>query len=218
MKLEAIGTLKSIPFMIMLVGGIALVVGNTFDSDWLGAPYPVTREMVDVIRSAFAVFALLIAAFYAGDIVWRERTLKLDEVTDAMPVPTWLQWTAKFTSLLLVILSTVVLAILEGPASGAIAGELGPAVDGRHLQLYSVHREEQRFFERIGATGGSYGGGLSMSLAALNDRKMERDGIAPPFTEEAESRAADAPEGRPERPADPAEGFLHWLNGKASLF
>jgi predicted acyl esterase len=30
--------------------------------------------------------------------------------------------------------------------------------------------------ERIGATGGSYGGGLSMSLAALNDRKMLPDG------------------------------------------
>jgi ABC-2 type transport system permease protein len=121
-KLEAVGTLKSIPFLIMLVGGIALVVGNTFDSDWLGASHPVTREMVDVIRSAFAVFALLIAAFYAGDIVWRERTLKLNEVSDALPVPTWLQWTAKFTSLLLVILSTVVLAVLTTLAVQAIDG------------------------------------------------------------------------------------------------
>ena len=121
-KLEAIGTLKSIPFMILLVGGIALVAGNTFDSDWLGASLPVTREMVDVIRDAFAVFALLIAAFYAGDIVWRERMLRLDEVTDAMPVPTWLQWTAKFTSLLLVVLSTVVLAVLTAVAVQAIDG------------------------------------------------------------------------------------------------
>lgn len=121
-KLEAIATFKSIPFMIMLVGGIALVVGNTFDGDWLGAPYPVTREMVDAIRSAFAVFALLIAAFYAGDIVWRERTLRLHEVSDAMPVPTWLQWTAKLTSLLLVMLSTVVLAVLAALAVQAIGG------------------------------------------------------------------------------------------------
>jgi len=124
-KLEAIGTLKSIPFMVMLVSGIALVAGNTlviFDSDWLGTSYPVTREMADVIRTAFSVFALLIAAFYAGDIVWRERTLKLNEVSDALPVPTWLQWAAKFTSLLLVILSTVVLAILTTLAVQAIDG------------------------------------------------------------------------------------------------
>lgn len=78
--------------------------------------------MVDVIRGAFAVVALLIAAFYAGDIVWRERTLHLHEVSDAMPVPTWLQWTAKFTSLLLVILSTIVLAVLTTIAVQAIDG------------------------------------------------------------------------------------------------
>jgi len=41
----------------------------------------------------------------------------------------------------------------ELPGPGAIARELGPAVDGRHLQLYSVHEDEQRFFDRIGATG-----------------------------------------------------------------
>lgn len=40
---------------------------------------------------------------------------------------------------------------LPGPA--AIAAELGPAVDGRHLQLFSIHEEEQRFFDHIGATG-----------------------------------------------------------------
>ncbi len=121
-KLEAVATFKSIPFLMLLVGGIVLVVGNTFDNDWLGASYPVTRKMVDVIRSAFAVFALLIAAFYAGDIAWRERTLRLHEVSDAMPVPTWLQWTAKFLSLLLVILSTVAVAVLTAVAVQAIGG------------------------------------------------------------------------------------------------
>lgn len=121
-KLEAFATFKSIPFMVMLVGGMALVVGNTFDGDWLGASYPVTRSMAEVIRDAFGVFAFLIAAFYAGDIVWRERTLKLDEVSDAMPVPTWVQWSAKLTSLLLVVLSTVVLAILTTIAVQAVDG------------------------------------------------------------------------------------------------
>jgi hypothetical protein len=41
----------------------------------------------------------------------------------------------------------------ELPGPGAIAANLGPAVDGRHLQMFSVHDEEQRFFEQIGATG-----------------------------------------------------------------
>ena len=35
---------------------------------------------------------------------------------------------------------------------------------------------------RIGATGGSYGGGLSMALAALKNRKMLPDGSLVPWT------------------------------------
>jgi hypothetical protein len=41
----------------------------------------------------------------------------------------------------------------ELPGPGAIAADLGPAVAGRHLQMFSVHEAEQRFFEQIGATG-----------------------------------------------------------------
>lgn len=36
--------------------------------------------------------------------------------------------------------------------------------------------------QRIGATGGSYGGGLSMALAALRDRVMNPDGTLAPWT------------------------------------
>ena len=36
--------------------------------------------------------------------------------------------------------------------------------------------------QRIGATGGSYGGGLSMALAALRDRVMNEDGSLAPWT------------------------------------
>lgn len=39
------------------------------------------------------------------------------------------------------------------PAPRAVADALAPAVAGRHLQLASTHPAEQRFFERIGASG-----------------------------------------------------------------
>ena len=50
---------------------------------------------------------------------------------------------------------------------------------------------------RIGATGGSYGGGISMALAALNDRKMLPNGNLVPWTSpsgKAMHIAAAAPE------------------------
>jgi ABC-2 type transport system permease protein len=110
-KMEAIGTLKSIPFAIMVAFGVFFVWGNAHEPGLFGTQvYPVTREMVEAIWGGFGIFALLIAAFYAGDLVWRERTLKLNEVSDAMPVPTWVQWAAKLTSLVLLVLVTLVAA------------------------------------------------------------------------------------------------------------
>lgn len=52
-----------------------------------------------------------------------------------------------------VVFDTLTSGELPGPR--AIAEELAPAVEGRHLQLWSRHGEEQALFERIGADGGA---------------------------------------------------------------
>lgn len=41
----------------------------------------------------------------------------------------------------------------ELPGPETISAALAPMVDGRHVQLFSTHREEQRFFASIGADG-----------------------------------------------------------------
>jgi Rrf2 family protein len=52
-------------------------------------------------------------------------------------------------------------------------------------------------------------------VVGVTIRKMERDGVAPPFSEESLSRAMVLDETqRPENPADPEDGFLNWLTGK----
>jgi ABC-2 type transport system permease protein len=113
-KLEAGAIFKSIPFIIILSLGVLNLWGNSTAIDQIFGTsiYPVTGQMVDMIAGAFSIFAVLIAAFYAGDIVWRERNLKLHEVTDAMPLPVWAQWAAKLTALLLVMIATLAAAIL----------------------------------------------------------------------------------------------------------
>src|SRR6185436_9856703 len=113
MKLETGAIFKSIPFMIMLVLGVLNIWGGTSGPGLFGTPmYPVTREMLDAVWGNFGFFTLLIAAFYAGDLVWRERTLKLNEVRDAIPTPTWVLWTAKLAALLLIVFATLVVAIV----------------------------------------------------------------------------------------------------------
>ena len=46
--------------------------------------------MLDLVSGSFAAFMLIIIAFYAGELVWRERDARLDQISDALPTPTWL--------------------------------------------------------------------------------------------------------------------------------
>jgi ABC-2 type transport system permease protein len=117
-KLEAKTVLKSIPFFIIVLLGVMNVWGVASSAQRrFGTPvYPVTHLMVDSISGGFAIFALLIGAFFAGELVFRERTLKLNEVTDTAPTPTWVMWSSKFLALLLV----CVIAVLAGIATTMI--------------------------------------------------------------------------------------------------
>jgi len=51
--------------------------------------YPTTLTLIPHIQDAFAVILLVIAIFYAGELVWRERDRRVHEIIDATPLPTW---------------------------------------------------------------------------------------------------------------------------------
>jgi ABC-type transport system involved in multi-copper enzyme maturation permease subunit len=112
--LETKAVVKSIPFVIIVLLGVFNIWGNSVAiGRSFGTPlYPVTAVMVQVINNAFGLFAVIIAAFYAGDLVFRERTLRLNEVVDAMPVPTWAIWAAKLTALSVVVIISIAVAML----------------------------------------------------------------------------------------------------------
>jgi ABC-type transport system involved in multi-copper enzyme maturation permease subunit len=113
-KLEATAVLTSIPFFIILLLGVLNIWGNStaLNSFFGTRVYPVTHLMVTTITDGFAIFAVIVAAFFAGDLVFRERTLRLNEVYDALPTPTWVLWASKFTGLMLVSLLTLITGIL----------------------------------------------------------------------------------------------------------
>jgi ABC-2 type transport system permease protein len=108
-RVELVTILKSIPFIVILVLAVLNVVASAVNRDSLfGTPvYPVTLLMIDTIRGAMIIFAVVLAAFFAGDIVWRERSVKLNEVHDAMPQPTWTIWASKLTALLVLLAITI---------------------------------------------------------------------------------------------------------------
>ena len=139
-RVETGAILKSLPFIVILLLAVLNTVGGAaFASPIFGTRfYPVTYEMLEVIEGNFFFFAVIIAAFYAGEIVWRERMLKLNEVTDAMPSPTWAIWAGKLTALCITLYITLLAAVLTTIAVQAL--EALPPLRARPLLPRRVPR------------------------------------------------------------------------------
>jgi ABC-2 type transport system permease protein len=100
-RLETFAVIKGIPFVIMMLFGLINVVGSTLTAESIaGTPvWPVTAILLPNIIGSFILIVLLVLIFYSGDLVWRERTLRVSEMFDALPMPTWTVWASKLTGL-----------------------------------------------------------------------------------------------------------------------
>ena len=97
-------TVKNVYFAVIALAGVlfCITVSTTSGSIFGTTTWPVTYQMLDIVSGTFAVFMLVIVTFYAGELTWREREARLDQIHDALPIPTWLPFTAKLLALMLV--------------------------------------------------------------------------------------------------------------------
>ena len=61
--------------------------------------YPTTLSLIPEIEDAFRVIPLVVAIYYAGELVWRERDRRVHELIDASPLPNWAYVIPKTTAL-----------------------------------------------------------------------------------------------------------------------
>ena len=123
--------LRSPRFLTIALGGVLLVVGNamTLGSLYGTNTHPLTYKVLDVVGGQFSLFILIVTAIYAGELVWRERDARMDEIADSAPAPTWLAFLAKFGTLVvlqaLLLLVVLVCSIGIQLAKGFTRIELG---------------------------------------------------------------------------------------------
>ena len=123
-RIETVGALRGVPFLIMLFAGLLNVFGSTFSLDDLYGTkiYPVTNLMLRAIAGAFALFVFLVLTFYSGELVWRERNLRMSELFDALPVRTWVAWASKLCALAAVLVTMLVAVLLACVGIQAFSG------------------------------------------------------------------------------------------------
>jgi len=113
-RMEISGLMRGLPFIVLAVMAILNIVATASVADKLFGTqvYPVTRIMAETLQGSLGLFVILIVTFYSGELIWRERQLKFDEVYNALPVPNWVFWGAKLSALATALCGLFMIAIL----------------------------------------------------------------------------------------------------------
>jgi ABC-2 type transport system permease protein len=96
------GAVTGAPFIVMLLLGLLLTFSVLkFSGVMYGTElYPVTRQMLSTLSGSLNLFLVIVVTFYAGELIWRERSMRVSEATDAFPAPNWVPLAGKLTALL----------------------------------------------------------------------------------------------------------------------
>ncbi|MEX0181890.1 MULTISPECIES: ABC transporter permease/M1 family aminopeptidase [unclassified Stenotrophomonas] len=141
-RFDTRGVLRSVPFIVLLVLGLANFLPSAlFRQTLYGTSiWPVTSQMIMALQGAFSWLLIIIVLFFAGELVWKERGARINEVNDAMPVPNWVPLLAKFVALLAVIACFQAAGALAAMAVQLAKGytHLEPLLYLRSLALDSV--------------------------------------------------------------------------------
>jgi aminopeptidase N len=115
---------KSPAFFVLLALGLVNALGSIAfvgeRNDW--TVLPVTNLVIQALNGAFTIIPQIVAIYYAGELVWRERDRRTHEVLGAVPVPDWAFVVPKIAAISLVLFAMLVASVVMGVIVQAIKG------------------------------------------------------------------------------------------------
>ncbi|WP_338765306.1 M1 family aminopeptidase [Bernardetia sp. ABR2-2B] len=107
---------KEVPFLAVVIAGVLMTFAASMNMNRLYGAYsfPTTYSVLELIQGQFTLFFLIIAVFYTGELVWKEREAKMNLILDALPTQTWIGIVSKFFALVLSYSVLILMLILTG--------------------------------------------------------------------------------------------------------
>ncbi len=133
LKAEVQQVVKSPGLIVLLLIAVAFSMLNLVNAQttYGTASYPLTAGVVTTLIGSVTLFSLIVAVFYGGELVWRERDVKISEIIDATPAPGWTVFVPK----ILAIFTVLIAMSLAGMATG-IVFQLAKGTGSIDLGLY----------------------------------------------------------------------------------
>ena len=104
-------------FVLILLGAFNALNALWFAPGIYGVDvYPVTRVSIAILTGSFTFIPAIVSVYYAGELVWRERDRRTEEIIDSTPAPDWVFAAPKILAisgvLVVSLLFGVVMAVL----------------------------------------------------------------------------------------------------------
>lgn len=124
---------RSPAFAVLLLLGLFNSVGGLlFGNEIYGTPaIPRTFSLVDLLIGTFGIFPVIIAIYYAGELVWRDRDRKFHEIIDATALPNWAYMVPKTMAVTGVLFATLAVSVVA-----AIVVQLGRGLTDIEIAQY----------------------------------------------------------------------------------
>jgi ABC-2 type transport system permease protein len=111
------GLVKNVYFLIILCLGTGFIFLLGFRNVGLirgTLTYPVTSQVLDTTKDSLYLFCLVIILFCSGELVWRERKKRVQEIYDVLPIPEWVPFMGKLGAIFYVQILLVTLVFISG--------------------------------------------------------------------------------------------------------
>ena len=110
-------------FVLLAIGVLNAWGGLWYASELYGTEvYPATRLMVQALDGSFTIIPIIIAVFYAGELVWRDRQQRMHEIVDATVAPDVVHLLPKVAAIVGVLLACSVVSVLTAVVVQLVRG------------------------------------------------------------------------------------------------
>ena len=106
---------KQIPFRAMIFAGMVVLLT---DAQYWGKYYdvfklPTTYSMLELIGT-FNLFFMIILVAYSGELIWKERDVKMNLIYDALPYPNFVTLAGKYLAMTYMFIFILLFLMLTG--------------------------------------------------------------------------------------------------------
>ncbi|MCK8455284.1 ABC transporter permease/M1 family aminopeptidase [Sphingomonas faeni] len=105
---------RSPAFLVLMLIGIFNALAALLSSNEMygTAIRPLTFAVIGALEGAFSIIPIIIAIYYSGELVWRDRERGMHEIVDATSLPNWAYLVPKILAITGVLFATSVVAVV----------------------------------------------------------------------------------------------------------